>query len=596
MPTGAIVLHDGAFFIVHLRVCHKTADHASIFETNPQFTVMEKLTLAQRLEHLFECYQQETPYQYAKTHFAELLHEFAAYFQLSEEEAWFLCTCIYLHTEDQFITFKSLSVVLKETVIRIMTQENQIEHLKQKGFLSKQRSRRHRWSEEQGGVIYELTEWVMRTLMSNIPYQPKAEKPNDWFDRLYELFNLAKLREEEEFDTRSLMCVVDDILSTSADMPLFDYVNKLKLSNIDSYILLYCIASHLSGDEEVVLNHLLNQVFDNRAERVRIMQLMKGQHHELIRRNLIGFSPNSFMNHAQLVLTETVLNDLVALNISLEIKNTTLSSKLVRQPNDIIEKPLFYNEAERGHIQTLHQLLLPENYADLCRRLEEKQLSKGIVVLLYGEPGTGKTETVLQLAKQSGRGIMKVDISATKSAYFCESEKTIKQGFTQYQQAFSQLEKGPILLFNEADAIFTQRRNNTEHNLSQTENAMQNIVLDELENFKGILMATTNRATLMDSAYERRFLFKIKFNLPDKKTRAQIWQHVFPEINAADCYTLAERYAFSGAQIENIVRKMTIQHCLNPQAIEVVDIIFCCEAESIEGKTPSEIGFIQNRV
>lgn len=595
MPTGAIVLHDGAFFIVHLRVCHKTADHYSIFESNPQFTVMEKLTLAQRLENLFECYKQDSPYLYAQTHFAELLQEFAAYFQLSEDEAWFLCTCIYLHTEDQFITFKSLSVVLKETVIRIMTQENHIEHLKQKGFLSKQRSRKHRWSEEQGGVIYELTEWVMRTLMSNVPYQPKAEKPNDWFDRLYELFNLAKLREEEEFDTRSLMCVVDDILSTSTDMPLFDYVNKLKLSTIDSYILLFCIASHLSGDEEVVLNHLLNQLFDSRAERVRIMQLMKGQHHELVRRNLIGFSPNSFMNHAQLVLTETVLNDLVALNISLDIKNTTLSSKLVRQPNDIIEKPLFYNEAERGHIQTLQQVLQPDTYSDLCQRLQEKQLSKGIVILLYGEPGTGKTETVLQLAKQSGRGIMKVDISATKSAYFGESEKTIKQVFTQYQQAFSQLEKGPILLFNEADAIFTQRRNNTEHNLSQTENAIQNIVLDELENFKGILMATTNRATHMDSAYERRFLFKIKFNLPDTETREKIWQYHCPILTDSNIRYLAERFPFSGAQIENIVRKLAIQHCLHQSSGNMQDILMACETETIHEKSNSEIGFVQRR-
>ena len=596
MPQGAIVLYDSAFFNVHNPVCRKTADPHFIFEPNPIFTVMEKLSLLVRMENLLLAFKEDAPLQFVQTHYAELLTELGEFFSLSVNEAWLLCACLHLHTEDELITFKALSSTFKEPVIRTMQQENQLDHLKQKGFLNKRRSRRQRWSEDQGAVYFELREWVVRSLMNNQPIKPKDIKPQDWFDLLYELFQAAKLRDDEDMDTHSLMFMVEDILSNHADMPLFDYVNSLMLSTPDSLILLYCIASHLCGDEEIVLNQLLTQIFDNRAERVRIMQQLKGQQNELVRRQLLGFTGSSFMNYAQLALSESVLNDLSKINISLDIRHTQLSPKQIRMAADIPEKKLYYNAAEWEQIQLLQNALQPTAFTHLVQRLQEKNLPSGLAVLLHGAPGTGKTETVYQLAKQSGRGIMKVDISAIKSAYFGESEKSIKHVFTQYQNALNQLEHAPILLFNEADGLFAQRRHNLDHDLMQTENAIQNIVLDEMENFKGILMATTNRATYLDAAYERRFLFKINFNLPNAAVRFKIWQDSFPELSEANCLYLSEQFQFTGAQIENIQRKLSIQTCLHNQLVQFNDVLGFCRAETFLETQHHEIGFNLNRL
>ena len=133
----------------------------------------------------------------------------------------------------------------------------------------------------------------------------------------------------------------------------------------------------------------------------------------------------------------------------------------------------------------------------------------------------------MQIARETGRHIVHVDISESKSAWFGESEKRIKKVFTSYRNACEICEKKgekiPILLFNEADAIISKRKDSTVGDVAQTENAMQNIILEELENLRGIFIATTNLAENMDAAFERRFLFKIKFENPSEEAKAAIW-------------------------------------------------------------------------
>ncbi len=86
----------------------------------------------------------------------------------------------------------------------------------------------------------------------------------------------------------------------------------------------------------------------------------------------------------------------------------------------------------------------------------------------------------------------------------------------------------PILFFNEADAIIAKRKEATSSNVSDTENRIQNILLEEIENFEGILIATTNLVSKIDTAYERRFLFKIEFQKPSITVKAQIWKSKMP--------------------------------------------------------------------
>ena len=168
-----------------------------------------------------------------------------------------------------------------------------------------------------------------------------------------------------------------------------------------------------------------------------------------------------------------------------------------------------------------------------------------------------------QLAIDTERDMMQVDLSTLRDKYVGESEKRIKSVFDTYRALVKQSSKAPILFFNEADGIFGNRMENTQHSVDKMENAIQNIILQEMETLEGILIATTNLTQNMDRAFERRFLYKIEFHAPELQTRCAIWQSMLPTLCDADAMTLAHTYDFSGGQIENIARKCTVAQILS---------------------------------
>jgi SpoVK/Ycf46/Vps4 family AAA+-type ATPase len=242
--------------------------------------------------------------------------------------------------------------------------------------------------------------------------------------------------------------------------------------------------------------------------------------------------------------------------------------------------------------------LREENFSRVQKRLADGGLRKGFACLFSGDPGTGKTETVYQIARETGRGIIPVDIANTKSMWFGESEKKIKEVFIRYHAAVKHSSIVPILLFNEADAIIGKRQNlgETKNGPGQTENAIQNIILQEIENLNGILIATTNLMQNMDKAFERRFLYKIEFEKPELDARKSIWQTMIPDLPPEDIETLAVRFDFSGGQIENVARRRMVAGVLYGSPLSLDTLIGYCKEELTENTKTIRIGFEYERM
>lgn len=259
----------------------------------------------------------------------------------------------------------------------------------------------------------------------------------------------------------------------------------------------------------------------------------------------------------------------------------------------IKEKHLFFSDTQRGQLALVENALEEKNYQSLVSRLEDKGLMKGLAILLYGAPGTGKTETVMQWARKTGRDIIHVDISASKSMWYGESEKIIKKIFSDYKKVCRNTSLKPILLFNEADAIFSRRRSIGGGNgsIDQTENTIQNIILEEMEKLEGILVATTNLEGNLDGAFERRFLFKIRYEKPSLQTKTNIWRDKLPILSESEANTLASGFDFSGGEIDNIVRKVTMKEVISGKSPSISDIITLCEHEKLTGSRGVRIGF-----
>ena len=261
-------------------------------------------------------------------------------------------------------------------------------------------------------------------------------------------------------------------------------------------------------------------------------------------------------------LTEKVKEDL-QLNEVAKHKSDMARRNLIAG-DSIVEKQLYFNPSEQEHFDRLSNLLMPDTFQSVCNSLKSNGMRQGFACLFYGSPGTGKTESVYQLARKTGRDIMHVDIAQSKSKWFGESEKRIKSIFNRYRSIVRDCKVAPILLFNEADAILGCRNTvGTQGAIDKTENAMQNILLQEIEQLEGILIATTNLTQNLDKAFERRFLYKIEFGRPLADARRHIWQSMFPGLTEQESQTLAQEFDLSGGEIENVVRKSTVDRVLN---------------------------------
>lgn len=188
---------------------------------------------------------------------------------------------------------------------------------------------------------------------------------------------------------------------------------------------------------------------------------------------------------------------------------------------------------------------------------------------------------------------MLVDVPSIRSKWVGETEKNIQQIFNNYRAAVKSSRKAPILLFNEADALLNKRQESATRSIDKMENAMQNIILQEMEKLDGIMIATTNLAQSMDAAFERRFLYKIEFEKPGPDESKHIWQALLPGLQEKDARHLAEKYDFSGGQIENIARKQIINNILAERTTtDLAAVEEACDNEIMgNGKKVGKIGF-----
>ena len=124
------------------------------------------------------------------------------------------------------------------------------------------------------------------------------------------------------------------------------------------------------------------------------------------------------------------------------------------------------------------------------------------------------------------------------------------------------------------------------------ENSIQNIILQEMEDLDGILMATTNLTCNLDKAFERRFLYKIRFEKPSVEAKSRIWKMMIPELSEAESIQLATDFDFSGGQIENVSRKKTVKALISGDEPSFAEIREYCTEENIgEGQPRRRIGF-----
>lgn len=361
--------------------------------------------------------------------------------------------------------------------------------------------------------------------------------------------------------------------------------------NVTLNLKFFCYAiKYLYDDKSASVNDICQSLNLSSSDTIEVLRSFKEEKNELLKHEYLEIEKTDIADNVKVKWGDKVIKAFDGIEDLLLMDHTSKELNKVLA-KDIKEKELFYNKENQSDIDRLQNILKEENYVELRKRLEEKNLPKGLTILLHGAPGTGKTETVMQLARQTGRDVFHLNIEQVKSCWVGESEKNVKSIFKAYYASKSRIK--PILLFNEADAIISKRTEVDGSNSAVTkmENAIQNILLEELEKFDGIFIATTNLTQNIDEAFDRRLLFKLKFENPTVDVKEKIWKSKLDFITDWEAHKLAISYDLSGGQIDNIYRKSEVDYILYGKQPTLDDLLDFCKKEKLsdDGRTP--LGF-----
>jgi ATP-dependent 26S proteasome regulatory subunit len=205
----------------------------------------------------------------------------------------------------------------------------------------------------------------------------------------------------------------------------------------------------------------------------------------------------------------------------------------------------------------------------------------GITALFTGTSGTGKTMAAEVLANDLQLDLYRIDLSAVVSKYIGETEKNLRQVFDAAEQ------RGAILLFDEADALFG-KRSEVKDSHDRYANIEISYLLQRMEAYHGLAILTTNMKSSLDTAFMRRIRFVVHFPFPDTGLRMQIWERVFPKATPTcglEMNKLA-RLNVAGGHIRNIALHAAFRATDAGQAVQMTHVLQAAHSEYAKMEKP----------
>ena len=363
--------------------------------------------------------------------------------------------------------------------------------------------------------------------------------------------------------------IKERVETTKTPIMLEQFFDDNGLNEQEQMIFLALLKEEYAGSDELIrdMNSLIALVSSDDYEKIKYRSLLE-ESGNLIANNLIDYdemlTPFGGINR-NFYIPEQILY-----KISHPVKKETRQRKikldmLIREQElfELIEpKKSMDDVVLNNKTKSTLDLLLQQVDKKVVDRLKkwgikDKKKSIDARIIFYGAAGTGKTITALALAKSLKRQVLSFDCSKILSMYVGESEKNVRKIFDDYKELCIKTKSQPILLLNEADQFLSNRVSGQISGSDKMHNQMQNIFLEQIENFDGILIATTNLLDSIDKAFSRRFNYKIEFLKPDREQRKLLWKKLLPDaLPLADNFDI-EKLAnakITGGQIELIIK------------------------------------------
>ena len=501
-----------------------------------------------------------------------------------------LLTCVFYHQAAHpscLCDLEDISRMLNLHPLRTMQYKEELDQLEDMGYLVQLET-----SRDDNG--WRISKEASKCLQNNEAFTLDMIRMKTAMEFLCRASQYVS--EGMRFDqNNSIRPRVRRLMRQNTHLPVVRNLQKFAEENYDMWFMLLMMTTLGADNDPYVSVSDLEQIIPGRLLRGMIRTIKNGTNIFVQKGYVEEANMGGFAGDRNFVLTnkawEEMVEDKDEVALFLQPEEEQKSKALVDYKS-LNKKELFFSGKTKEQIDRLKEMLKEEKFAGIRQALAQRGMPTGFCCLFYGSPGTGKTELVQQLAIDTERDMMQVDLSTLRDKFVGESEKRIKGVFDTYRALVKQSSKAPILFFNEADGIFGNRMENTQHSVDKMENAIQNIILQEMEQFEGIMICTTNLTTCLDKAFDRRFLFKIEFERPTNEARKQIWQSLLEGLNDEQAKELADKFDFSGGQIQNISRKQIINSIFSgSNEIDYEQVKTDCQNEQVSRQNGRKIGF-----
>lgn len=363
--------------------------------------------------------------------------------------------------------------------------------------------------------------------------------------------------------------IKERIEATTVDIMLEGFFKENNLNEQEQMIFLALLKEEYSGSDESIrdMNSLIALISSDDYEKIKHRALLE-ESGNLISNGLIDYdemlTPFGGINR-NFFIPEQILYKISHPNKKEKRKQKMKLDMLIAEQEmfELIEpikalEQIVLNPKTKETIDSI----LKQVDKEVVNRLKLwgiKDKKKGVDarLIFYGHAGTGKTVTALAIAKALKKQVVSFDCSKILSMYVGESEKNVRKIFDSYKELAIKARTEPVLLLNEADQFLSNRVTGNSSGSEKMHNQMQNIFLEQIERFDGILIATTNLLETIDKAFSRRFNYKIEFTKPNEKQRADLWRLAIPESlpkKEEFDYEKLSKFELSGGQIEMIVK------------------------------------------
>ncbi len=424
------------------------------------------------------------------------------------------------------------------------------------------------------------------------PYTDHLEYLQDQFDVIDMLHKIATLKHGFTDDSLSIgrmknkltlltQRIGERIAVSTEPIVVEEFFREKELDEREQRIFLALLKEEYSGGEGQFrdMNTLIELISFDEYDKIKNRALLE-EGARLITEEIIDYEEilNMFGGISRsFYLREEIMQRIIHPNKKKKVTKLKLDALVKEQ--DLFEylqpdrtlDDIVLHPATRGVLETVVRQVDKAVYKKL-REWGIKGKRRGIDarIIFYGPPGTGKTVTAMGLAKTLKKPILSFDCSKILSMYVGESEKNVRKIFDDFRELSAKAKVEPILLLNEADQFLSARSQGTGSSADKMHNQMQNIFLEQIERFEGILIATTNLLENIDKAFSRRFNFKIEFKKPDAAQRLRLWQMMLPENADYEAGFDVERLAaaaLTGGQIELVIHNTAFRVAVREESI-----------------------------